>query len=284
MDRQVQQEINEIIKELKTHFQSEHNQNDVSLYEFSYDKNLILRDHRYLNQILGYANKGKKLLLPTVIDLSDTLIKLHKALTLDIDELLGLKSLILACEDIMDKFVKENDFPDLQNQALDIEDMPDLLRLLDLSFGPDGEVLDSASSKLASIRSEFRGLVSEESRLIQRISNKYKSSLEISQPVIKNGIQTLAVTASKKNQVPGMVVDRSKSGETLFVIPYELLEFENKKEKLLNDEKAEIARILDGFSKMFFQRVDAVDKNYYIYNLLDGYIGKVEFGLTYDEL
>lgn len=282
MDRQVQQEINEIIKELKTHFQSEHNQNDVSLYEFSYDKNLILRDHRYLNQILGYANKGKNLLLPTVIDLSDTLIKLHKALTLDIDELLGLKSLILACEDIMDKFVKENDFPNLQNQALDIEDMPDLLRLLDLSFGPDGEVLDSASSKLASIRSEFRGLVSEESRLIQRISNKYKSSLEISQPVIKNGIQTLAVTASKKNQVPGMVVDRSKSGETLFVIPYELLEFENKKEKLLNDEKAEIARILDGFSKMFFQRVDAVDKNYYIYNLLDGYIGKVEFGLTYD--
>lgn len=282
MDRQVQQEINEIIKELKTHFQSEHNQNDVSLYEFSYDKNLILRDHRYLNQILGYANKGKNLLLPTVIDLSDTLIKLHKALTLDIDELLGLKSLILACEDIMDKFVKENDFPDLQNQVLDIEDMPDLLRLLDLSFGPDGEVLDSASSKLASIRSEFRGLVSEESRLIQRISNKYKSSLEISQPVIKNGIQTLAVTASKKNQVPGMVVDRSKSGETLFVIPYELLEFENKKEKLLNDEKAEIARILDGFSKMFFQRVDAVDKNYYIYNLLDGYIGKVEFGLTYD--
>lgn len=282
MDRQVQQEINEIIKELKTHFQSEHNQNDVSLYEFSYDKNLILRDHRYLNQILGYANKGKNLLLPTVIDLSDTLIKLHKALTLDIDELLGLKSLILACEDIMDKFVKENDFPDLQNQALDIEDMPDLLRLLDLSFGPAGEVLDSASSKLTSIRSEFRGLVSEESRLIQRISNKYKSSLEISQPVIKNGIQTLAVTASKKNQVPGMVVDRSKSGETLFVIPYELLEFENKKEKLLNDEKAEIARILDGFSKMFFQRVDAVDKNYYIYNLLDGYIGKVEFGLTYD--
>lgn len=282
MDRQVQQEINEIIKELKTHFQSEHNQNDVSLYEFSYDKNLILRDHRYLNQILGYANKGKNLLLPTVIDLSDTLNKLHKALTLDIDELLGLKSLILACEDIMDKFVKENDFPDLQNQALDIEDMPDLLRLLDLSFGPDGEVLDSASSRLSSIRSEFRGLVSEESRLIQRISNKYKSSLEISQPVIKNGIQTLAVTASKKNQVPGMVVDRSKSGETLFVIPYELLEFENKKEKLLNDEKAEIARILDGFSKMFFQRVDAVDKNYYIYNLLDGYIGKVEFGLTYD--
>lgn len=65
-----------------------------------------------------------------------------------------------------------------------------------------------------------------------------------------------------------------KSGETLFVIPYELLEFENKKEKLLNDEKAEIARILDGFSKMFFQRVDAVDKNYYIYNLLDNYIGK----------
>lgn len=123
--------------------------------------------------------------MPTVIDLSDTLIKLHKALTLDIDELLGLKSLILACEDIMDKFAKENDFPDLQNQALDIEDMPDLLRLLDLSFGPDGEVLDSASSKLASIRSEFRGLVSEESRLIQRISNKYKSSLEISQPVIK---------------------------------------------------------------------------------------------------
>ena len=218
MDRQVQQEINEIIKELKTHFQSEHNQNDVSLYEFSYDKNLILRDHRYLNQILGYANKGKNLLLPTVIDLSDTLI----------------------------------------NQALDIEDMPDLLRLLDLSFGPDGEVLDSASSKLASIRSEFRGLVSEESRLIQRISNKYKTSLEISQTVIKNGLQTLAVTASKKNQVPGMVVDRSKSGETLFVIPYELLEFENKKEKLLNDEKAEIARILDGFSKMFFQRVDAV--------------------------
>lgn len=282
MDRQVKGEIQTIIDNLKSHFQSVHNQNDPSLYAFTYDANKILHDHRYLNEVVSYANKGKPLPLPVVEDLDPIITKLHKAFTLDISELLSLKNLILASQEVINRFGRESSCPDLQNAALDIEDMPDLLKLLNLSFGPDGEVLDTASSKLASIRSELRALLNEESRLINRISTKYKGSLEISQPVLKNGIQTLAVTAGKKNQVPGMIVDRSKSGETLFVVPYELLEFENKKEKLKDEERAEISRILEGLSKMFMQRLPSLEKNYYSYNLLDNYLGKVEYGFTYD--
>lgn len=282
MDRQVKGELDEIVKQLKTYFHSEKNQIDSSLFEFSCDPQKISIDHRYLNEIMGYYNKGKSLELESVMDLDPIIEKLKKGMTLGIDEILGLKSLILACEEIIEKFAKESDFQDLQDQAMDIEDMPDMYRLIDKSFSPDEEVLDSASTKLASIRSELRGVLSEENRIVQRIASKYKSSLEISQPVIKNGIQTLAVTASKKGLVPGVILDRSKSGETLFVIPYELLEFENKKEKLYGDERGEIARILEGFTKMFMQRLPAIEKNYYIYNLFDNYIGKVTYGFSYD--
>lgn len=282
MDRQVKGEIETIVADLKSHFQSVRNQKDASLYSFSQDKNKILHDHRYLDQAVRYAGKGKQLALPPVEDLDPILSQLQKGLTLDIRALLSLKGLILAGEDVLERFAKESSCPDLQNIALDIEDMPDILRLLNLSFGPEGDVLDSASSKLASIRSELRILLSEESRLIHKISNKYKDSLEISQPVLKNNIQALAVTAGKKNQVPGMIVDRSKSGETLFVVPYELLELENRKERLQDEERAEITRILEGVSKMFIQRLPALEKNYASYNLLDNYLGKVEYGLGYD--
>lgn len=282
MDRQVKGELDRIVEELRTYFRSERNQNDSSIFEFSTDAQKISIDHRYLNEILGFSNKGRGLELESVIDLNPTLAKLEKGLTLSIEELLGLKSLIYACEGIVDKFARDSDFQDLQDQAMDIEGMMDIYALLDKSFGSDGEVLDGASSKLASIRSELRAILSEENRLVQRIASKYKSSLEIAQPVIKNGIQTLAVTASKKALVPGVILDRSKSGETLFVIPYELMEFENKKEKLYGDEKAEIARILESFTKIFMQRLPSLDKNYYIYNLFDDYIGKVLYGFSYD--
>ncbi len=100
--------------------------------------------------------------------------------------------------------------------------------------------------------------------------------------MLRNGTQTLAVKGSFKASVPGITVDRSNTGQTLFVIPYELLEYENRKEKLKGDELAEIDRIVTALSKAFAARLPETERNYYSYNLLDNYVAKAAFGSSYD--
>lgn len=282
MDRQMRGEIEEVVARLRNCFHSARNQGDPSLWSFGCDAAKIRRDHRYLEELLSYAKRGKPLSLSSVPDLTESLSKLSKGMTLEVGELLGLKSLILAVEEIADRFSGEKDLPFVQGLALDVVDMPDLLRMLDASFGPDGEVLDGASAKLSSIRGELRALLLKEGKIVEKICRKHRENLEIAQPVLKNGIQALAVSSGKKSQVPGVVIDRSKSGETLFVIPYELLEYESEKERLKGEERSEISHILEVFSKMFLQKLQPLHRNYECYNLLDEYAGKVEYGFTYD--
>lgn len=112
---------------------------------------------------------------------------------------------------------------------------------------PDGEhVADDASPALLSIR---RSIV-RESQKIKDSLEKYIRSEEVS-PFLQDSLITIRydrfvipVKADSRGHIKGLVHDTSNSGSTLFVEPLFVIEANNNIQRLENEEKREIERIL----------------------------------------
>lgn len=282
MDRQLTGELEKLKKELEGYYQSEANRKDQSLAVFMTEALKIDKAHNMLAEIDRLTEIGKKPSVLPVSDLEPAIAGLKKGISWEIPDFLSLWNLIKAGEELSEQLSKVSEAPLIQDLVLDIKPLDDLNRSFEYSFSPEGEVLDTASGTLAQIRKELRQVISLESGAINRAKAKYKNFLSLPDPVVRNGRETLAVDSNKKGDVPGIVIDRSKTGETLFVLPYEILELENRKEKLIGDEKAEIDNILQRLSKNVYDRLPIIERNYYSYNQIDEWTAKDSFGNSYD--
>ena len=65
----------------------------------------------------------------------------------------------------------------------------------------------------------------------------------------RGGRPVVAVRASARGAVPGIVHDTSNSGQTLFVEPFAIVELSNRLRELEGDERDEVARILAELSR-----------------------------------
>jgi DNA mismatch repair protein MutS2 len=140
----------------------------------------------------------------------------------------------------------EVEFPTLAPLAADLNDFSDFTSLLARTLGPDGEILDSASPRLAQLRLE---LGSTRSALTMKLSDLMRS--EEFQPVLMDELITtrnerfvLPVRASAAGRRRGLVHDWSKSGQTAYLEPLETVEDNNRLAKIKLEERREIERIL----------------------------------------
>jgi len=128
-----------------------------------------------------------------------------------------------------------------------------------------GEVLDSASDKLANIRREAR--VARD-RLMSRLQ-KYltDSANKLQEPIItqRDGRYVIPLRAEFKGQIKAIVHDQSSSGATLFVEPLPIVELNNEVRELELAERDEERRILAELSGLI--GVHAVELKYGIENL-----------------
>ena len=97
---------------------------------------------------------------------------------------------------------------------------PALARALD----PHGGLLDSASPELASVRRRLVGARRAAADLLRDLAVRLRSHLQESFTTLRGGRPVLAVKASSRSAVPGIVHDSSGSGETIFVEPIALVE------------------------------------------------------------
>ncbi|MEX1157528.1 MAG: endonuclease MutS2 [Thermomicrobiales bacterium] len=131
-----------------------------------------------------------------------------------------------------------------------IVELPGLEAELQRSISDRGEVLDTASDKLRTIRNELR---SAHARLLERV-NRYitgsQYSAAIQDPIVtqRDGRYVIPVRADRRGQVPGVVHDTSASGQTLFLEPMELVALNNRWRELQSAERHEIERILTALS------------------------------------
>ncbi len=138
-------------------------------------------------------------------------------------------------------------FPMLASIAERLEEcatlQQEIARVLDETTG---EVLDSASPKLASVRREmkiaFDRLQSKLYGIIHNANNApYLQEILITQ---RHGRYVIPLRTEFKGRIPGIVHDQSSSGATLFIEPLSTVDLNNAWRELQLEEENEVRRIL----------------------------------------
>ena len=127
-----------------------------------------------------------------------------------------------------------------------IADFTDTLRAFRNKILPDGTLDDKASPELSRIRRE----IEKQRRAIQESLRGYLRRLSEGGAVqdelvtIRGERFVIPVKVEQKRRVQGVVHGASSSGQTVFVEPLETIEQNNELVRLLDEEQAEIHRIL----------------------------------------
>jgi DNA mismatch repair protein MutS2 len=142
--------------------------------------------------------------------------------------------------------------PLLRDLGRSIQPLPALRSVLERSFDPTGELLDSASPRLGGLRRAVR--IAYE-RLRARLDTLVHSSElggALQEPIItlRNGRYVVPVRADARSKVKGIVHDASGSGQTLFVEPIVAVELGNAWREAQLAEQVEVERILDELSAL----------------------------------
>ncbi|MGE0025928.1 MAG: Smr/MutS family protein [Thermoleophilia bacterium] len=115
-----------------------------------------------------------------------------------------------------------------------------LARALD----PRGGLLDAATAELATLRRRLAAARRTAADLMRELAVRLRSHLQESFTTERAGRPVLAVKASSRSAVPGIVHDSSGSGETIFVEPMAVVEANNEARELQAREQQEQERIL----------------------------------------
>jgi DNA mismatch repair protein MutS2 len=140
----------------------------------------------------------------------------------------------------------KTDWTTVRELSSGITDFTDLLRALRNKILPDGTLDDKASPQLASIRREIekqrRAIQQSLQNFLRRLSEGGAAQDEV--VTIRGERFVIPVKAEHKRRVQGVVHGASSSGQTVFVEPLETIEQNNELVRLLEDELAEVHRIL----------------------------------------
>jgi DNA mismatch repair protein MutS2 len=141
--------------------------------------------------------------------------------------------------------------PLLRDLGRELHPLPALRGTLARSFDPVGELLDTASPRLGSLRAAVRVAFD---RLRRRLDALVAADLggALQEPIVtlRNGRYVVPVKAEARSRVKGIVHDASGSGQTLFVEPLVAVELGNAWREAQAAEREEIERILDELSAL----------------------------------
>ena len=135
-----------------------------------------------------------------------------------------------------------------------VEALPIGLGLVDLiskSISDRGEVVDSASEKLAEIRREMKITYERMMTRMQKYISDANTARMLQEPIItqRNGRHVLPLRAEFKGRIKSVIHDQSASGATLFIEPLAVVEWNNRYRELELAERDEVRRILAELSR-----------------------------------
>ena len=164
---------------------------------------------------------------------------------LDPQQLLDIKSTLISCRELKKSLERKTDeYPRLAQIAMGLPESHGMVDAISRVLSDRGEVLDSASPKLATLRREIK---IAHDRLMSRLQ-KYltESGNKLQEPIItqRDGRYVIPLRAEFKGQIKAVVHDQSSSGATLFVEPLPVVELNNKVRELELAARDEERRIL----------------------------------------
>jgi len=165
-----------------------------------------------------------------------------------------------------------------------IIDFTEFLRSFRNKIQPDGRLEDRASAELARIRRE----IERQKRLIQESLRGYLRRLAEGGAVqdelvtIRGERFVIPIKIEQKRRVQGVVHGASSSGQTVFVEPLETIDQNNELVRLLDEELAEIHRILLEMTRRIGESADPILKAADVLAELELQFAKARFAEDYN--
>ena len=178
----------------------------------------------------------------------------------------------------------KREFAAVAELSAGIASFTELLRFLRNKILPDGTLDDRASPELARIRREGE----KQKRVIQESLRGYLRRLAEGGAVqeelitIRGERFVIPVKAEQKRRVNGVVHGASSSGQTVFVEPLETIEQNNDLVRLLEEEQAEIHRILLEMTARVRDQADAILAAAHVLAELELQFAKARFAQDYE--
>src|SRR5271156_4021342 len=177
-----------------------------------------------------------------------------------------------------------SEFRRLRVLSENVPDFTDFLRTFRNKILPDGTLEDHASPELARIRRE----IEKQRRVIQESLRGYLRRLAEDGTVqdelgtIRGERFVIPVKIEQKRRVQGVVHGASSSGQTVFVEPLETIEQNNELVRLLDEEQAEIHRILLEMTRRIGEQAEAILASVEVLSELELQFAKARFAEEYN--
>jgi DNA mismatch repair protein MutS2 len=168
--------------------------------------------------------------------------------------------------------------------SVGIQDFTGFLRSFRNKILPDGTLDDRASPELSRVRRE----IEKQKRQIQESLRGYLRKLAEGGTVqdelitIRGERFVIPVKVEQKRRVQGVVHGASSSGQTVFVEPLETIEQNNELVRLLDEEQAEVHRVLLEMTRQIGENADAILAAADILSELELQFAKARFGEDYN--
>jgi DNA mismatch repair protein MutS2 len=165
-----------------------------------------------------------------------------------------------------------------------VPDFTEFLRYFRNKIQPDGTLEDRASPELARIRRE----IEKQRRVIQESLRGYLRRLAEGGAVqdelitIRGERFVIPVKIEQKRRVQGVVHGASSSGQTVFVEPLETIEQNNELVRLLDEEQAEIHRILLEMTRRIGEEAESILASAGVLGELELQFAKARFAEEYN--
>ena len=199
---------------------------------------------------------------------------------LEPSDLLDVKSTLIACRDLKKSFEKSAaESPRLSTIAAGLPETFGIVDAVTRVLSERGEVLDSASPRLASLRGEIRVTHGRLMARLQKYLSDAQTASKLQEPIItqRDGRYVIPLRAEFKGQIKAIVHDQSSSGATLFVEPLPVVELNNQVRELQLAERDEERRILAELSALVGAHRDEITWGVEALALLDLAFAKAKY-------
>jgi DNA mismatch repair protein MutS2 len=186
---------------------------------------------------------GGDLSLGGVEDIRPLLVRVREGGLLEGAEILSI-AYTLESASTLRRAIVTSERPALSELAARIGSFDGALRVVREQLDPDGNVRDDATPKLADIRHRLNPLRGRIRERLTRLLETHAASVQDPIITLRRDRYVIPIRAAAQSSVPGIAVDRSDSGATVFVEPASVVPLNNELALLEMEERDEVRRIL----------------------------------------
>jgi len=176
-------------------------------------------------------------------------------------DLLDVKYTLIASRNLTRTFERmSGTFPHLAEIVMRLPAPSGLIDAISRAISDRGDILDSASEKLSSIRRDLRIAHDRLMTRLQRMVSDPKNTPYLQEALVtqRDGRYVLPLRAEFKGRIRAIVHDQSSSGATLFVEPLAVVELNNQYRELQLAERDEERRILAELSRLVGMQAESL--------------------------